>query len=78
MNRVLSRKRWCNEVPDKIFHRFYSVDFPVCFRFFQEMEDPGQRQPACQNPHVCIPLFGALFYHDASGHVHPIHAEPPL
>ena len=42
------------------------------------MEDPGQRQPACQNPHVCIPLFGTLFYHDASGHVHPIHAEPPL
>ena len=29
-----------NEVPDEIFHRFYSIGFPVCFRLFQEMEGP--------------------------------------
>ena len=36
-------KRRYNEVPDKIFHRFYSVGFPVYFRLFQEVESPGQR-----------------------------------
>ena len=78
LNRAVSGKKGCNEVPDKLFNRFYSIGFPIYFRLFQEVEDTGQRQTACQHPHVRIPLFGPLFYHDAGGRIHPIHAEPPL
>ena len=52
----------CRKKSDKIFHRFCSTGFPVRVRLFQEVEGPGQRQIACQHPHVCIPLSGALFY----------------
>ena len=58
---MISGKKCCNEVPDKIFHRFYSVGFLYVFVFYKKWKTRG-REVLLVNTLMYVYLSFVLFF----------------